>query len=51
MSLDNEYDEIFREHDIEDSYDEFDDFVLSQNTETTYATPSIVNMMRSVSER
>ena len=47
----DEYAEIFREHDIEENCDEFDDFVLSQNTDTTYTTPSIVNMMRSVSKR
>jgi hypothetical protein len=47
----DEYAEIFREHAIEDNYDDFDDFVLSQSTDTTYTTPSIVNMMRSVSER
>lgn len=47
----NEYDDIFREDDIDEKYDEFDDFVLSQNTETTYATPSIIDMMRSVSQR
>ena len=47
----DEYAEIFREHDIEENYDDFDDFVLSQNIDTTYTTPSIVNMMRSVSER
>jgi hypothetical protein len=47
----NEYDAIFREDNIDENYDEFDDFVLSQNTDTTYTSPSIVNMMRSVSER
>lgn len=47
----DEYNEIFREDDIEDNYDEFDDFVLSQNTDTTYTSPSIVNMMRSVSQK
>jgi len=49
--VDNEYDAIFREDNIDENYDEFDDFVLSQNTDTTYTSPSIVNMMRSVSER
>ena len=48
---DDEYAEIFREHAIEENCDEFDDFVLSQNIDTTYTSPSIVNMMRSVSER
>jgi hypothetical protein len=47
----NEYDAIFREDNIDENYDEFDDFVLSQNTDTTYTSPSIVNMMRSVSQR
>ena len=47
----NEYDAIFREDNIDEKYDEFDDFVLSQNTDTTYTSPSIVNMMRSVSQR
>jgi hypothetical protein len=52
MSLDNnEYDAIFREDNIDENCDEFDDFILSQNTDTTYTSPSIVNMMRSVSER
>ena len=51
ISSDNEYDAIFREDNIDEKYDEFDDFVLSQNTDTTYTTPSIVNMMRSVSQR
>jgi uncharacterized protein YegL len=51
LDFGNEYDEIFREHDIEENCDEFDDFVLSQNIETTYTSPSIMNMMRSVSER
>jgi hypothetical protein len=51
MSLDNnEYDAIFREDNIDENCDEFDDFILSQNIETTYATPSIVDMMRSVSQ-
>ena len=47
----NKYDAIFREDNIDENYDEFDDFVLSQNTDTTYTSPSIVNMMRSVSKR
>jgi uncharacterized protein YegL len=51
LEFENEYDEIFREHDIDENCDEFDDFVLSQNTETTYTSPSIVNMMRTVSQR
>jgi len=49
--VNDEYDAIFREDNIDENYDEFDDFVLSQNTDTTYTSPSIVNMMRSVSER
>lgn len=47
----DEYAEIFREHAIEENCDEFDDFVLSQNIDTTYTSPSIVNMMRSVSQK